>query len=292
MLRKSLLVCGSMILLIFLLWLSLYKFSYPDKEEITDDTIVAEIDSEKITYADIRVSEPTLLALKKKGWSESQLRHWRKKAEFFSLKRQLEDMIKSEAIEKYGVTLSEEEIDARVGEKLKSHYGKSYFTKDNAREQNKAIESMIRLLETWLTDNERGETLYWEEFSGKITFRHWEHYKREYATREALEELKRRLPVVTVEAVYSIFRKMAIEELNNEKLVDKLRQVGEITEKTDYADWLQKKLLRAKIQRKDIIPVKPREGQLNEISERETIKEIQRRKPNDIDATHLPIQVE
>ena len=123
------------------------------------------------------------------------------------MKQKVEDLILPAAIKQHKIIVSDKERDIRVAEQLEIGYGTKVFTEEDAKKQNELRNSTINLLETWQNDNEHGEALYREKFSKEIEQDDWEIFKKQYATKEDLDELKHQWPVATVEEVYSIFRK-------------------------------------------------------------------------------------
>lgn len=221
---------------------------------VSGNIVVAGLGSNNISYSDICVSTETLKKMREEGYSEERLLEWRKEIESSRLIRHLEHLILSEAIEQYDVHVSDEEIDVEVAKRLEKLYGKRVFCEEDAKRQNETIREVLQLLETWQEDESMAEALYQSHFSERMALRQWEQLKKQYSTRDDLENLRVHLPVVDAHAVNKIFRESVINELSKEHLLKKLKAAGEITKNDTYSDWLNKKVSQTRILRPDLVP--------------------------------------
>ncbi len=229
--------------------------------EVSDDTVVAELGSNRVTYGQIRLSVEAIGKLRQGRIPEDQLQALRRSVESKTLRHKLEELVATEAMAHYGITsqmVSEATIKAAVAERMRAMFGRDTFTQEDAQKQHEQIISEIKLLETWQNNHEEGERLYQREFSDSITPQKWEEAKRQYNTPETLTEASRNLPLPSATAANAKVREAVVHKLMKDQLVGELRRDGKLRQEEGYRDWLDRKLNAAKIVRGDLVVDQPR----------------------------------
>ena len=210
-----------------LMFFSLFSSSVVASDNLNPDTIIAIVNEIPIKYRDIQVHkdiikfDPVLSQLEREDLQVELLKIEKQRLLF-----QIEKIIIDKAMNRFNITVSEEEIDRDFHSKVEM----VNLSEQDIENIKNAGKRLVEALELWQKNPTQEKKIYEDKLSDMITYEGWEGYKNLYNTPEKLEEVKKLIPS-SLEDIKDISREGIIKELKLRKLKDRIAEEVKVENK-------------------------------------------------------------
>jgi hypothetical protein len=217
---------GKLIMIIFgVLFFILFGESVSIANDNTD-TIIAVVDGISIAYKDVQIHEDTikfdsvLSQLQADDLQEELLKREQQRLLF-----QIEEIIINKAINKFNITVSEEEVDKEYDSLLKS----LNIAEGNIQSVKNKMIGIVEALELYQKNPEQEKEIYQDRLSSLISSEEWEGYVTFYNTPAKIAEIKKHIPTFS-EDIEKYTKQGIIEQLKLKKLKDVVSRDVKVTD--------------------------------------------------------------
>ncbi len=218
--------------------------SQTDINTISNEIVVAKFHGHKIRYKDIKIPQETNMPLYGKiNFSLQNLRQIERRR----LVAKIRDLAISDALHEYNIQIPKAEIKIRQAELIERYYGTSNFTQNMADIQNQRLDKMLELAEIIHKYPTVAEKKYKKEMFKLLPPEEWEVIKRMCATENGFKKFKKQYHKVTPRTVKQKYRKLALKQLKQEKVMATESQKEGLSAPKTYQQWLEDKLKDATI---------------------------------------------